>query len=239
VTVSQEEFESLKSAVANLRRQITDMEEQMNNHVGLDWGATGINYPHPNQSVSSLEFGGSKGRLDNGGIKLTGSYASDGWITYLAEHHDGKWFEIDFAGAATAASINESTGQATLYTTVAENLLEGTNTAIVQQDAGPTGHSRVLLSALAGGQSTFVEVSQSNINGNYVMIGGAPLRLPTAAGGYSLATDGQVDYDTTADKMRLRQNGSTVNIATEDYVDTAITGVSGHTDIMSRLSLRF
>src|SRR3990167_5092483 len=64
------ELDELKAALAATNQRLTELEESQSNHIGLDWGASGQNYPHPNQQIAVAEFGGGIMRLDSTGIQI-------------------------------------------------------------------------------------------------------------------------------------------------------------------------
>ena len=164
---------------------------------------------------AQLEFGNGVSRLDGLAVQVRsqGSEANAGYgIVFVPQYVTGTAeFNSLAAKAIVESTLDEANSEAIL--TVRPITTEA------------TGRSELSMRADTASVSMELNMTgnEASLSGHAIFAGG-PVRLPTKAGGYTLGADGDLDYDTTADKMRLRQNGSTVNIATEGYANTVDHG---------------
>ena len=67
----------LASSLAAAKRRIAELEDFATDHIGLDWGATNVDFnsPHPNMSVSHRVHGdGSELTISTGAVTITTAY---------------------------------------------------------------------------------------------------------------------------------------------------------------------
>ena len=82
--ISEQDFHALKDQVQALanqlnqaRNRIEELEDFATDHIGLDWGATNVDFnsPHPNMSVSHRIHGdGSELTISTGAVTITTAY---------------------------------------------------------------------------------------------------------------------------------------------------------------------
>jgi hypothetical protein len=90
---SEQEVDELQQQVAALVRdnrslmsRLNDLEDRVENHAGADATIAGPNYAHPNQNVSTVQFGDNKGQpvgqLDAYGVRFLNDQAVVGTVIF-------------------------------------------------------------------------------------------------------------------------------------------------------------
>lgn len=98
---------ALEAQNAMLSRRLTELEESVDGHVGIDYGAAQQLSPHPNQQIQTAEYGGGVMRLDSHGIQinapvLTGSVF---WVPSLSDSPTAPWSYITGAVTSNTSTI--------------------------------------------------------------------------------------------------------------------------------------
>jgi hypothetical protein len=122
----------------SLEERIQALEEALATHIGLDWGASGVNYPHPNMQVSVAEFGGGASRLDSNGIQIVDA-AGSGYIWFVDEFQDDPDYGNDLAYITGQVTDTQS---ALIFGGTANGNLDSAEIEVVA-DSTPTINMRV------------------------------------------------------------------------------------------------
>jgi len=222
----QKTVQELKTQVSVLSRRITDLDDSMSDHIGLDWGETltDANSPHPNMSVNTLESGGGAIRQDQHGMQVS-TGGTEGTAIYFVDELEPNPTGADPAIAAIRGSANDSTGATSVKLYVAN--LEPPNATVTGAQSEvltTTGDvARVVQLVYVGGDLTGGGPwSETWLNRVYnqdagtFMLWQALLRLcPQQGNGYDFTSDpanaieGDIWYNTTDNQFKFYE-GSTI-----------------------------
>ena len=97
----ERKLDALASENAALRRRLTDLEESVDSHVGIDYGATQQLSPHPNIQVATVEYGGGVGQLNADGIDFKSTDSGDA-LTSIPTGAAISWYKDLFSGTKLA-----------------------------------------------------------------------------------------------------------------------------------------
>ena len=224
------EIKSLKRQLAELAGQVAETADRLSEHAyqspGQEWAGGFV--PHPIQRASVLEFGAGDFRLDETGIQFRVPL-----VNFL--ENAAFWFLPEFAPTSLAAQ--DLYPKAKIYPTI-----DGTSATLLIQsdgdssnraslsitgDSGATGATIILTvkdTSLASGEGTVTLISNGSNNYAFAFsddewILGIPVWASADPGGFP--NDGSIWYRADTDKVRVRVNGSTENLALESFVTGA------------------
>lgn len=218
----QGQIEELKTSLATLTRKLRDVEDYASTHTGLDWGTAGIHSPHPNISVDTMDWFGGVGRFDQNGITLIAPLIDNDELPALIWARE---FPVK-----DASDVFHYSTRPLFYTSITQNA-----TSMRLSDIGiwdsPTGYfiwyERSISPTAAFHKwiaSNYPDVTPEfglycDATNVYFTVNEAPVWLQgMAADPTTTLSDGMLWYRSDTDKMRLRANGATVNLATETIV---------------------
>lgn len=78
-----EEIDSLKAALFVAKNRLDAVEEWQSRHLGIDWGRSTVNTPHPNISAGTIESGGGIVRQDGYGMQIAAAGAENQAIHFV------------------------------------------------------------------------------------------------------------------------------------------------------------
>src|SRR3990167_10882133 len=232
VSATEQAILDLTTRLNSALSRIAQLEAQVADHQGIDSGLTGLNYPHPNQKVWVVEYGGGIMRLSpNGAIFKSGGDQ----VAYLYFLEEMSATPNDQVGVAAGASISSG--------------ILGRQGFVIEAAPGLTGFPGSQLNNFVGlildynrdglqiagvrgisaedGVSTLVEAlievgdGPTYTNAQHFRISGGPLLLEGDTSDLTAAVAGMFGYRTDTTKPRL-YDGAWKNIALEDWVTTAI-----------------
>lgn len=144
---SDEDFRRLSQQVSELassltaaKRRIAELEDFATDHIGLDWGATNVDFnsPHPNISANTIETGGGSIRQDAKGMQVRTGGASFSAI-YFVEDFASAPGEV--ANVAISGNVSDQNEVAILSLRAAYSGLNGPQVHL----AGTSGHSSFII----------------------------------------------------------------------------------------------
>ena len=211
----ERKFDALTAENATLKRRITDLEESVDSHVGIDYGATQQLSPHPNQQIQTAEYGGGISRLDSTGIQFNAPVATTKRVYWL----DG--FKEAPQSAYPRSEIN---GSSSPTPEMEINTYGGNGTDYSQLYIGQlVSYNEAFLTCHLGSDYTtlyqYIDASDAYV-GVRPQIEFAWLSSDPTAG------EGRIWYRSDIDRLRVRANGITRNF-TMDGTNTTLTIASG------------
>lgn len=197
-------------------RALSELRDEMAFHRGIDSGQSSIYSPHPNISISTGEFGGSLMRLDKLGIQI---HAEDGT--------PGIFWVNKFNSELTAGEDTVGAVTPPFSYIIADTPNEG-YTRLYLTSKGEDSTARIGLFGGGGGGTIFFGTQTGGTStGPYISIEGGPLEIYATTSDPTSISDGMIWYRYNTDKMRLRADGATHNIATETWVTAGFTALGG------------
>ena len=208
---TQEDIRLLNNRIRQNETVIQEINKWRAAHAGIDATGAGLDYPHPNQRVSTLTFNNGKGRLDQFGMTLP--LGSNG----LTDASRVFWLSTDPGIPATVPYAylyaSRQGGGADAYMLAEVNSSSGTGAATFELGDD--------VSSSIGGYFSLVLTNPSSVVGLYdfyptAATFGPPIRLTGVttsdpAGG--TATDGGIWHRSDLSAIRVRLNGITRNLS--------------------------
>lgn len=165
----------LSVALNNATNRIRDLEDGLQDHIGLNWGSSLVDFnaPHPNISVDTIESGGGIIRQDRHGMQVqTGGEETP--AIYAVENFLPNPSALTSTAAAAVLS-GYAAGTSSYWELQAKKALNdaGTTTATVRVDGGASGRqielkvdTNALLTVFTDGTTPFLLINQSlRLNG--------------------------------------------------------------------------
>ena len=251
---SIEELERKLDAIvvenATLRRRITDLEESVDSHVGIDYGAAQQLAPHPSMQITTAEFGGGKLRLDQIGVQVLADDSSGvgavyfvnpiiltkptsttdvaaliGYVNspeyYVALQAGDAGFTNPTRGAQVIVLEQSGLNEATLRAHYT-----ATTYGRVTSYADSSEFSSVEATAARTGSAFSAKIGVENYDGvDHAFVVG-PFSLGSVVADYALLGDGDIWYRSDTDRLRAQANGIVRNL-TMDGTGTTLTIATG------------
>ena len=209
-----------------LQRRITDLEEHVDSHVGIDYGAAQQLAPHPSMQISVGEFGGGVMRLDKNGIQVTtqNSVATP-TIFFLSQFSDSPTLVYPRSDLYTPAAAASTSALLAARYSATQYALSGVYADSTIRE--------INLTAADGTRQAWIDVRvNSNTDEEYVQILG-PLFLDSVTSDYSnFLNDGYLWYRSDTDRVRVRAGGITRNLTmdgrnTTRSIATGVVTITG------------
>jgi len=207
-------------------QRITELEKKWRTHLGIDFAASGADYPHPSQKVRALYFFEGNGRLDPSGIQILNTDT-------LSEH--GMWWVSEFTDTPIDVAVRSSiTGYASPPNSLPTSTYVVIRSADVQSSFIPVAE---IINSVSdpGSLITLETVSTSGIATLgvrsdpdttsaplCVYITNAPLALGNGSGSDFTAVNGSIWYLSGTGRIRARMAGANYNLATTDDIPTTM-----------------
>jgi hypothetical protein len=208
----ERKLDALVAQNATLMRRISDLEESVNSHVGVDYGATQQLSPHPSQQITVAEYGGGKSKLDGYGRQvvvgdsLVNKYFFDFAVSEFKSGDPAEQFPLLASGAYITSTALQQDLSAWLDST-------GFGRTFVYSTSAPTYQAGS--SAVRDPLGTPVEAD------GYAYIDGTgdghffvkpALLLSSLTADPAGVTDGMVWYRSDTDTFKARANGVTLTL---------------------------
>lgn len=214
-TPSQNQSQKLEDRVARL-------EKWSRTHLGIDFAASGIDYPHPSQKVKVLFFFDGNGRLNEDGFQFLAFDTPINGLAWVQEYTETP--RTVYPASNIYGYLGDSTPTEFFANLVIESQADTGDKASIIVGASNESFttSSVLLSAEGGGEtaSLFLYVNP-NASAREVSIANAPLTLAVETSDFSALSDGMLWYRSDLDRFRARANGVTENLAYESDIPTS------------------
>ena len=216
----ERKLDTLSAENATLRRRLTDLEESVDGHVGINYGAAQQLAPHPSMQIQTATFGGEGGRLGSSGIQIRGNLTTAPGLYFVDDFLDDPYNheprsriygfltselgEIDMVTTSPDATGNTQIRMYT-YDTISEMTLSANNSGF-------------------GGASLTLHGDNIGI-GKYAQFT-AGLMLFSTTSDPAVLYDSMAWYRSDTDRFVVRANGITRNL-TMDGTNTTLTIASG------------
>lgn len=199
-----------------LEARVAEIEKRFRTHLGIDFSASGADYPHPSQKVRALYFSDGTARLAAVGLQfIQGPFDYPPTISVVSDEFSDDP-ATDYPNFLLAPNVYVSN--------FPNDFLMGINdvgplfTGIRGTSAGAIGPYNQI--ELVSGTSSFYFLDNgSGTTGWYVT--GAPLNLFVDSSDPALE-DGMIFYRSDTFRFRVRANGVTYNLATTADVPTTM-----------------
>lgn len=194
--------------------RIAELEKKFRTHLGTDFVASGVDYPHPNQKVRALYTAGSM-RQNLTGIQFLFDYTSiyGPGIFWFNSFLDEPNSLQNPAAYIQIVNLPDDIRMQQFVSSPAGSQNAGMQ--ILAADDTPM--SRVYF----GANSVILGVADYGLSTD-VFITGAPLTLANATSDYTV-NDGALWYRSDTDKFRARMNGTTYDLATTADIPSIAT----------------
>lgn len=233
------EMAALAIRFARMQAELEELQAKMTTHIGIDWGATGVNYPHPNLNISVAEFGDGRVRLDNTSIQIVPKLDSTTSLYTAVLNRFVTGSEEDVAsyiasnfGMVRRVYYFNSGGLITFQD------IKEVNIGTAQKVTQTTGCADNVLTSMAkteivnNGVTTVVSVESTQVSNpdGYLHVDPAIYLKPRATD--PTVVDGELWYRSDTDKFRARANGASVNlltsgdVPTKEYIDLRLVSVN-------------
>jgi|GEM_PF-5343412 len=213
---------------ANMRKiwaEIEQVKKWQRTHLGIDFMASGVDYPHPSQKIRSLYFFEGNGRLDSTGIQIVADtdiltpYTNRG-IYWVLEYSDTPLLAVPLvyvSGGIKYDSLNDAYNQELFLGATSRD--DGQASLRVSSGDVNSGHLNGFIFQAADGTTSTIVNFGVGVGRNSFWLVNTPLHLEGVTSDFTLGlADGMLWYRSDTDKFRARINGATQNLATEAYV---------------------
>ncbi len=219
------EIDDLRAMMSMLAQRIDDMEGSISSHVGIDWGAAGANYPHPNQQVATVEYAGGTMKIDESGIQALRIDTQvrpiltvvNRLYSILADAQSPEYPNArgELQGAVTA----DGTAIAMVYGATHDGGVStygrtNTNSSSVQA----TGVTAALVANNNDGVGQGAVELVIKTGSRYASFTNVAALFALVTSDFANLLNGMLWYRSDTDKYRVRVAGVTQNLATEAYV---------------------
>ena len=210
-----------ESDLEKVRAELEQIRKWQRTHLGIDFMASGADYPHPSQKVRMLYFFEGNGRLDPTGIQIAPLGTADQGIFWLDEFSD------DPANSTPLMSVTASqTGSPPISSVQIKSNTDSNNYAIVmarsvvdqgfgQIQARSEGNIATL-SFIAGRTG----VIDSRLTLDSTDIQGVVIEPSGFTADPLFAVDGQIFWRSDTNRYRVRLGGTYYNLALGDVPTT-------------------
>jgi len=206
------------SAGYDVESRLALIEKNFRTHLGIDFAASGIDYPHPSQRVRSI--------IVANGYTLNATGAQFKFDTYGR----GLFWTNNDPVERPETLTNPQAWVMAFGTSVNTKLQmlatapSGSNLATITMlpdDTSPSTVITLLASASGAGADAVLYISNTGLSGNSISIGGAALRLHNTTSDHPLS-NGSLWYRSDTHKFRAVVSSAVENLATESYVTAAL-----------------
>lgn len=204
--------------------RIARIEKNFRTHLGIDFQASGVDYPHPSQKVRALYFFEGFGRLDPTGLQFLTSSTTQRGIYWLPEFSDSPNTYVP--SARMAGQIDDPTGDPVVFLNQTLNATADDVAFFQVSAAGPTGTNTTGMfiqmenSALVASVAAYV--NPLTASDRALQLTNLPLYLEAVTSDFPLVSDGMMWYRGDTDKFRGRVNGVSLDFLMSDYVPPAL-----------------
>lgn len=219
-------LEDLERQIAELRtqnasqaRRIADLEESIDVHVGIDYGAAQQLSPHPSQAISVAEYGGGAMRLDSNGIQVKSPSALTSAIYYVENLTDTPTSDLNRSQLAAWAYPGSPELRLTTF--------DGSSSrrAYLRQ-LGDTNTIQSEVNVSDGTRTAYVQAFVYTPDADVFVELSPAAKLVAQTADLASLYDGMLWYRSDTDRYRARANGITRNL-TMDGTNTTLTIASG------------
>ena len=205
----------------SLAAEIEQIKKWQRAHLGIDFAASGVDYPHPSQKVRTLYFFEGNGRLDPTGIQIAPLGTADQGIFWLEEFSD------DPANSTPLMSITASqAGSPAISSVQLKSNTDSNNYAIVmarsvvdqgfgQIQARSEGNIATL--SFVAGRTGVID---SRLTLDSTDIQGVVIEPSGFTADPLFAVDGQIFWRSDTNRYRVRLGGTYYNLALGDVPTT-------------------
>lgn len=197
---------------------LSELRDEMAFHRGIDSGQSSIYSPHPNISISTAEFGGGLIRLDSTGIQFNtqSELTSLLWLRNFQTSFD------DTSNYPYMRMLADMTSGASAELTIEDQFSAADSSSA--QFTVETDDAAIILRADTTDNTARLDIGAQNTAGGYfVRLNATPLWLGVFTADPAVVSDGMMWYRSDTDKFRVRLNGVTYNLATEEWVTAGFT----------------
>lgn len=187
-------------------KDITWFRDAFIKHLGQDYWNSRNEYPHPNQSISTLLFYEGNGRLDNDGLQVLFSSSARG-LYWLAEYSQDGTIPARNAYTRGTGIAGQTDWEAGTWSGAGS---EGAQISTQNIDGA---QSRVRLSVFGtAGDFAYATLDMDPASGlGYFALTNAPLYLSSYTSDPTVS-DGSMWYRSDTDNFRVRANGVTYDL---------------------------
>lgn len=222
------------SDLEKVRAELEQIKKWQRTHLGVDFAASGIDYPHPSQKVRTLYFFEGNGRLDPTGIQfrddpnIAGTYA----IYWLPEYSNspgtytpssrisGNIVEVDPGSFRSNIELRAFADATAVNARLEVSAVEASAEPFTSSDTEVRG---VVTEPSLTYPSPYFQLFIDSTNDRYFQINNTPLWLNNGTGAdFATLSDGMLWYRSDLDRFRARANGTTENLAYESDIPTTM-----------------
>jgi len=203
--------------------RIARLEKNFRTHLGIDFSASGIDYPHPSQKVRTLYFFEGDGRLDPTGIQISPLDSVSRGIYWVDEFSD------DPNGAAPSMSVvGISEGSPSIYSLVSESFYDADNLSrISARSTADQGFGQIAAESGGNvGRLSFFAGRTGIINSRLTLespdLAGVTIEPAGLTADPLFPVDGQLFWRSDTNRYRVRLGGTYYNLATTADIPTIL-----------------
>lgn len=214
---------SSSGTIESLRVDVAELKKWMRTHRGIDWSASGPDYPHPSQKVSTLFFYDGRGRLATNGFEVLGDLSATSlpgirWVPQFTDPGTA----VQHPYITQFANLEQSpVGEYAALLSIAANASSSKQSSIqigsITDGSSGLGitHAVILRVRDTGsGYTGTVSLAYNDptVTGN-LSLTNLPLYLVGVGSDFTNLSDGMLWYRSDTDRFRARANGVTQDLA--------------------------
>ena len=210
------------SSNGQVQRRLENLERKWAAHLFLDAWQSNQEFPHPNQSISTLLFFEGNGRLNTeNGFQIVAPFGASevpgiSWQPELSQDADPIWPNVRMLTSLDQSPVGEYSAFGTFQAEAEETLYEASIRVRSLSDGTAGGPANIVQMRANGFPSTAITATLTGdpvASTGHFTIANGPLGLPASPSDFSnLTVDGMLQYRTDTDVIRARINGVTVDL---------------------------